>query len=162
MRVVLLAVAVLLWGCAPEPGAPESEPARPTAGTPAAMQDSSLPAVSDAWIRAVPPAARMTAGYLSVHNPGAEPLVIVGAESSLFGAIEMHGTVTVDGMARMRQEETVTVPPGESLRFEPGGLHLMLMEPVNGIPSSGAIDISLLLEGGGRLDFSAPVGQPAD
>lgn len=161
MRVLLLVAAVLLWGCAPEPGAPEPAPASPTAGT-TAGPDASSPTISDAWVRAVPPAARMTAGYLSVHNPGAEPLVIVGAESSVFGAIEMHGTVTVDGMARMRQEETVTVAPGETVRFEPGGLHLMLMEPVNGIPSSGAIDISLLLEGDERLDFSAPVGQPAD
>jgi periplasmic copper chaperone A len=162
MRVMLLVVAVLLWGCAPEPGAPDPAPAPPTAGTPDGLPNASSPAVSDAWVRAVPPAARMTAGYLSVHNPGAEPLVIVGAESTVFRAIEMHGTVTVDGMARMRQEETVTVAPGESLRFEPGGLHLMLMEPVNGIPSSGAIDISLLLKDGERLDFSAPIGQPAD
>jgi periplasmic copper chaperone A len=47
----------------------------------------------------------MTAGYLRIYNPGPEPLVIVGAESPLFGSIEMHGTEMVDGVARMRHQD---------------------------------------------------------
>jgi periplasmic copper chaperone A len=67
--------------------------------------------------------------------------------------------MTVDGVARMRHQETVDGAAGEVVRFEPGGLHLMLMQPV-GDPSSGAIELSLLLEDGERLEFLAPVGQP--
>jgi hypothetical protein len=36
----------------------------------------------------------------------------------------------------------------------------MLMQPVNGVPSSGSIELALLLEDGERLEFRAPVGQP--
>jgi len=158
MRLMLLALAALLWGCAPDtaPPAPLPPAAPATAPTTATIG----PLVEDAWVRAVPPSARMTAGYLTVYNPGPEALVIVGAESPLFGSVEMHGTVMVDGMARMRQQETVTVPAGESVAFEPGGLHLMLMQAVDGVPSSGTIEMALLLEGGERLEFLAPVGQP--
>jgi copper(I)-binding protein len=74
----------------------------------------------------------------------------------------MHGTDIVDGVARMREHETVTVPAGEAVSFEPGGLHLMLMQAVDGIPSSGTINMALLLEGGERLEFVAPVGQPGN
>jgi periplasmic copper chaperone A len=86
----------------------------------------------------------------------------VGAESSVFGSIEMHGTIMEDGVARMRHQDTVTVGPGAVVSFEPGGLHLMLMQPLDGIPTSGEIAITLLLADGGRLEFSAPVGQPGD
>jgi periplasmic copper chaperone A len=156
MRLSILLFAALLWGCAPESPPPPAAPA----ATPAAMPALAGPMVTGAWVRPVPATARMTAGYLDVHNPGPEALVIVGAESPLFGSIELHGTVMVDGMARMRHQETVTVAPGETVRFEPGGLHLMLMQAVETVPSSGAIPISLLLADGQRLEFLAPVGQP--
>lgn len=154
MRILLPLFAALLCACAPDP----NDPAPPAADAAPAASDA--PAIRDAWVRPVPPGARMTAGYLSLHNPGPEPLVVVGVESPLFGSIEMHGTVVEDGMARMRHQETVTVAPGETVRFEPGGLHLMLMQAAEEVPASGTIELSLLLEGGERLDFAAPVGQP--
>jgi copper(I)-binding protein len=156
MRLTTLALVALLAACAPDDAAPPASPA-PVAGVPA----GSL-VVSEAWVRQVPPAARMTAGYLKLRNTGTEPAVIVGAESPMFNAVEIHGTVTVDGMARMRQQESVTVPPGETVSFEPGGLHLMLMQAVDGIPGAGEVPLSLLLADGARIEVTAPIGQPAD
>lgn len=158
MRFTIAVFAALLWGCAPDPGEPAAPPPPPAAESAAAASDA--PMITDAWVRPVPPGARMTAGYLRVRNPGPEVLVIVGAQSPQFGSIEMHGTVLEDGMARMRHQETITVAPGETVRFEPGGLHLMLMQPAAEIPSSGDIELSLLFENGERLEFAAPVGQP--
>lgn len=168
MRIMLLAFVAVLWACAPDSSPPGAPPAAAPAAAPDATSAAPAPAdpapagpiVSDAWVRSVPPAARMTAGYLSVYNPGPGALVIIGVESPLFGSIELHGTETVDGVARMRQQQTVEVPAGEVVRFEPGGLHLMLMQPVDAIPASGTIDLSLVLEDGRRLPFAAPVGQP--
>jgi periplasmic copper chaperone A len=162
MRPALLLCSALLWGCAPDSGQapmpPTASPAPAVLPAPAVAGD--ILVITGAWVRQVPPTAQMTAGYLRVHNPGAEPVVIVGVESPLFRSVELHGTVMVDGVARMRHQPEVEVPPGESVSFEPGGLHLMLMQAVNGVPSSGAIPLSLLLEDGGRLDFEAPIGQP--
>jgi periplasmic copper chaperone A len=155
MRFTILVLAALLWGCAPEPDAPDAPPPAPEAPPAAAG-----PLVSDAWVRPVPPTARMTAGYLDVFNPGPEELVIVGAESPLFGSIEIHGTFLEDGVARMRHLDAVTVPAGEVARFAPGGLHLMLMQPLDEIPSSGHIELSLVLDDGERLEFTAQVGRP--
>jgi periplasmic copper chaperone A len=159
MRSFMLLLAAVLLGCAPEPGPPAAPPQAAPASAP--VPGASGPEITGAWVRPVPPTARMTAGYLTLHNPGPRELVIVGAESPSFGSIELHGTETVDGVARMRHQERVVVPAGESVRFEPGGLHLMLMEPVDGIPTTGAFEMSLLLESGERLEYTAAVGQPA-
>lgn len=155
MRLITLALAALLWGCAPD--APDA-----TAPAPTAAPVATGPIISDAWIRQVPPAARMTAAYLRVHNPGTKPLVIVGAASPLFNSIEMHGTVMADGVARMRRQDTVTVAPGETVNFQPGGLHFMLMQPINNIPASGNLELSLVLDDGERVEFTAPVMQPGN
>jgi len=156
MRLTMLALVALLAACAPDDAAPPASPA-PVAGVP-----SGAVVASEAWVRQVPPAARMTAGYLKVRNTGTEPVVLVGAESPLFNAVEIHGTVTVDGMARMRQQESVTIPPGETVSFEPGGLHLMLMQAVEQIPAQGQIPLRLLLADGDSIEIVAPIGQPAD
>jgi len=156
MRLTMLALVALLAACAPDDAAPPASPA-PVAGVP-----SGAVVTSEAWVRQVPPAARMTAGYLKVRNTGTEPVVLVGAESPLFNAVEIHGTVTVDGMARMRQQESVTIPPGETVSFEPGGLHLMLMQAVEQIPAQGQIPLRLLLADGDSIEIVAPIGQPAD
>jgi periplasmic copper chaperone A len=159
MRLIVLATAALLWGCGPE--TPPQSPPPAQVPPPVSVPGEAGAVVSGAWVRAVPPTARMTAGYLSVHNPGPEPLVIIGAESPLFASVEVHGTEITDGVARMRQQSAVTVAPGEAVSFEPGGLHLMLMQPVDGIPSSGTVEISLLLQDGARLEFLASVGPPS-
>lgn len=163
MRRTFILCAALLWGCAPDSGqAPAPPPASPAPAVmpPPAIIGTSL-VVTEAWIRQVPPTAQMTAGYLRVHNPGAQPVVIVGAESPLFKSVELHGTSLESGVARMRHQPEVEVAPGQSVLFEPGGLHMMLMQPVDGVPSSGTIELSLLLKDGSRLDFQAPVGQSA-
>jgi hypothetical protein len=161
MKRLMLISLVVLWGCAPngESSAPAATPETQSRPQDLPGADSEGPAIRSAWVRSVPPTAMMTAGYLSVFNPGPDEIVIVSVESPQFGSIEMHGTDIVDGVSRMRQRETVAVPPGETVNFEPGGLHLMLMEPVEGIPESGSIELVLILGDGSRLETSAAIGR---
>lgn len=92
--------------------------------------------LEDAWVRALPPTQANTAAYVTVRNPGSEPLSITGGSAALASRVELHDTVEVDGMLRMRQQESVTVPAGGSLAFAPGGLHLMLLE-LERMPAAG-------------------------
>jgi copper(I)-binding protein len=114
-------------------------------------------AVRGAWIRAVPPSASMTAGYLTIENGGPGDAALLGAESGHFGMIQMHATVVVDGVARMRHQERVVVPEGGRVKFEPGGLHLMLMQPTDAIPASGTLPITLRFDGDRVLAVDAEV-----
>lgn len=92
--------------------------------------------LEDAWVRALPPTQANTAAYVTVRNTGSEPLLVTGGSAALASRVELHDTVEVDGMLRMRQQESVTVPAGESLAFAPGGLHLMLLE-LERMPAAG-------------------------
>jgi len=97
-----------------------------------------------AWVRALPPTQANTAAYVTVRNPGSEPLTVTGGSAALAGRVELHDTVEVDGMLRMRQQESVTVPAGGSVAFAPGGLHLMLLE-LERMPAVGEV-LELCLE----------------
>lgn len=115
------------------------------------------PSVTDAWIRETPPGSAMTAGYLTLNNPAGRAIDIVGVESDDFGSIELHTTVTEDGVAKMRREESVTVPPESKVVFEPGGRHLMMFDPARPLPAGETVSLTIILSDGSRVHGEAAV-----
>ena len=99
--------------------------------------------VEDAWIREAPPGAMMTAGYARLRNTGKAALTIDGASSEVFGSVELHHTVVEDGLFKMRPGTAFTLPPGERGAFEPGGWHLMLMDPTRPLKSGDRVPLEL-------------------
>lgn len=96
----------------------------------AACFDATAPLVaSDIVIKRPLPGMRMSAGYLSLRNEGNEAITITGVSSPQFGSVELHETVDEDGISRMVKLAELTIPPGSSVEFAPGGKHLMLMGP---------------------------------
>jgi copper(I)-binding protein len=115
--------------------------------------------VIDARLRALIPGQDMTAGYFTLNNRGRAPITVVGAESDAARSIEMHTTVQDGEVVRMRRLQEVVVPPGEAVRFEPGGRHLMLF----GVSSlHDATEVVLLRKDGKRVVVSfetIPLGE---
>ena len=99
----------------------------------------------------------MMAGYMTLRNDGADPERLVSTESETFGVIEPHRTLTVDGISRMRQVGDVTIPAHQSLRFEPGGLHLMLMQERHELKVGDKVNFRLHFADGSVLDIVAVV-----
>ena len=85
--------------------------------------------VSNLEITAPLPGSGMSAGYLEITNNGGETLKITRVDSPEFGKIAIHETTLEDGVARMRPADAITVPPGQTIALERGGMHLMLMSP---------------------------------
>lgn len=81
--------------------------------------------VRDAWTRQTP-GSDVAAVYLTLHNPTQRPITVVGIESSAASHAMIHETRTEGGISKMRAHEQLVVAPGETLKFEPGGLHVML------------------------------------
>ena len=113
--------------------------------------------VSDAWVRQGPPTAQVLAAYMTLANPGAQELVIIGASSPQFETVEIHRTEIVDGMARMIPQERLSIPAGGSVALEPGGLHLMLINAKQPLTADATVQIELRLDGGGSVSVAAPV-----
>ena len=72
---------------------------------------------------------QVSAGYLALTNNTSESIVITDVSSPQFGSVEMHESKIEDGISRMRPLAELAVLPGETVRFQPGGKHLMLMRP---------------------------------
>ena len=139
MRATLLLTATLLAvACSPSP-----EPGPPS--------------IEGAWIREAPPGASMTAGYMTVENPGEKDIELVEVRSDDFESIELHVTVTEDGVARMRREDSVVVPAGGSVEFAPGGRHLMLFGQTRPLAEGDSVQLVIGLADGTELRGTAAV-----
>ena len=68
------------------------------------------------------------AGYFELTNTGQRSLRLVGAASPAFTRVTLHRSAQADGTQHMEHVSGVDVAPGKTLRFAPGGYHLMLMK----------------------------------
>lgn len=75
------------------------------------------------------PGTSMSAGYLVLDNHGNQQIVVTAIDSPQFARVDMHETIIENDVSRMRGIDELRIDPGESIRFEPGGRHLMLLEP---------------------------------
>lgn len=107
--------------------------------------------VSDAWIPQAPPGAAMLAGYLTIKNDSDAPVSILAAESDRFRTVSVHQTVIENGVARMRELHSLEIAPGKEVKFAPGGMHLMLMQPRKAVEPGDHIEITLLFSDGTRV-----------
>ena len=113
--------------------------------------------ISDAWIRDMPPSVPVRAGYLSIHNPGPGPMKILAIESEAFERVEIHQTVEQDGMIRMERVPELDIAADSKVQFAPGGLHLMLIRPVEPIKPGMIIQINLTFDDGGEQTLELEV-----
>jgi len=81
----------------------------------------------------------MAAGYLDISNRSGADVRITRVSSPEYGSVEMHETVVEDGVARMRAIPVLEIADGETVAFERGGKHLMLMQP-QGTPQTVTIN----------------------
>ncbi|RRQ20861.1 copper chaperone PCu(A)C [Thiohalobacter thiocyanaticus] len=118
--------------------------------------------VEDPWVRAGPPTARVMAGYMTLHNPGASDREIVRVTSPAFERVELHLSRVEDGMARMIPQDALRIPAHGSLELAPGGYHLMLFNPAAPLQPGDKVELTLQDAAGNRLQVSVPVRLPTD
>lgn len=105
-------------------------------------------AISDAWIKYLPQPIPVRSGYMSVTNDSAAVISVTGVESEVFTRIEIHETVTKDGMMSMQPVLPLDILPNETVNLAPGGYHLMMMNPVRQINPGDQVEVTLHFEDG--------------
>ena len=113
--------------------------------------------VDGAWARASIGNAKVSAVYLEIDNRGEEADRLVGAAVARAGHTMIHRSVVEDGIMKMRHVDAIDIPSGASVRLEPGGLHLMLMEVSSPLEPGERISVTLAFERTGQLVLSVPV-----
>ena len=81
-------------------------------------------AISHAWARATAPGQGVGAAYLELKSVA--DLTLTKAESPVAGSVEVHKMSMKKGVMEMRMQDTLQLPAGQTVKLEPGGLHLML------------------------------------
>lgn len=141
--VIVVALAVAISACA------KAAPAAACGGV----------QIEDGWVRAAPPGAGMMAGYLRFTNRSAAEQVIRGVSSPQFGGVEMHETLHEGGMMQMRALAPLRLPAGGTVAFEPGGKHLMLMQPAGALRTGDTVSLRFDCDPQAALSAELPVKQ---
>lgn len=119
--------------------------------------------VHDAWVRAAPPNATAMAGYLTINNPSQLDYTLISANSPQFNKVEFHRTVITDGVARMRRQDELNIPAGNSLTLKPGDFHLMLLTPKAPLHIDDQVSVTLSIKNSDGIEeimITMPVKKP--
>lgn len=108
-------------------------------------------------IRVPMPGRTVTAGYFTLQNTTNETLELVAATSPAFTQIELHQHIEQDGMMRMVEVASVELSAGATVIFQPGGLHLMLFEPLQPLNAGDTLPVTLHFADGKQLDAVLPL-----
>jgi copper(I)-binding protein len=85
--------------------------------------------VEKAWSRATPEGAQVAAGYLNIVNHGDTADRLVSVRTSVAGKSEIHQMKMADGKMEMRPvPDGIEIPAKGTVKLEPMGYHLMLMD----------------------------------
>jgi hypothetical protein len=99
----------------------------------------------------------MLAGYFTIMNHSGKSTQIVGASSDKFEKVELHKSVQEGGVAKMVAQASVKVDKHATVKFQPGGLHLMLINPKAQLKAGDEVNITLKLKKGDDLKMTAVV-----
>jgi copper(I)-binding protein len=113
--------------------------------------------VAGAWIRQPPPGVDVAAVYLSLENVGTAAVKLIGVECPMASMAMMHETLESGGQSQMRALASVSLAPGASMAFSPGGRHIMLHGLTHPLQVGERVPIVLLFASGIRLHVTALV-----
>jgi periplasmic copper chaperone A len=140
-RIALVAMTVLLPAAAP---------------TMAHEYNGKAVVVFHPWARATPGGSTIGAAYLDIIGlKTAAGDKLVGASSPGAGHVEMHTHQMDDGVMKMRKIDSVSVSPGQTKTFAPGGDHLMLFDLKAPLKEGGRLPITLTFETSGEIAVEA-------
>jgi copper(I)-binding protein len=83
--------------------------------------------VDDATYRAPLTDGGLGVAYFSITSSTADR--ITGVSSPQAERVEIHNSVSKDGLATMEKVDSVELPAGQAVAFAPRGLHLMIFSP---------------------------------
>jgi copper(I)-binding protein len=112
--------------------------------------------VVNAWSRATAPGAPVGVAYFEIVNSGG-PDALIHIETPVARRVEMHSMATVGGLMQMRQLLSVDVPAQGRVRFEPSGLHAMLIDLVRPLKKGERFELTFAFQHSGAVRVEAIV-----
>jgi len=112
--------------------------------------------IVDAWARATPPGVETGAVYCKILNHGGADR-LVGARSPAAHGVEIHASVSENGVVEMRRIDALPVDAGASVELAPGGTHLMLVGLAAPLAAGAKVELTLVFAVAGEIAVEVPV-----
>ena len=113
--------------------------------------------IEGAWAR---PASegRMSAAYFLITNFEESEDALVGVESDVAQLVEVHESYErEEGMMGMREVPEVELPAQSTVRFEQGGLHIMLIQVTRTLADGDTFELTLNFSNSEPQTIEVPV-----
>ena len=108
--------------------------------------------VKQAWIRATPGGSRVAGGYFAIENRGPVVDKLLSASTAAARKIEIHEMAVTDGVMTMRPVEGgLPIETGATVKFAPGGLHLMMVGLSAPLTRGDKVPVRLTFEKAGDI-----------
>ncbi len=113
-------------------------------------QETTLPKLSfeDAWIRPAPPGASSMAAYFVLRNNSDQDIIVEESSSKAFEVSMIHNTLVEDGIASMQHMDSLLIPANGTVRLEPLGIHMMLIQPKQELKLGDQAEVILIDQDG--------------
>ncbi len=114
--------------------------------------------VTGAWAR---PAKTGDTGavYFVIENHGGQDDTLTGVTSPVAESVEVHQSTMSGNVAHMAPAQSVGVPAGKSVKFEPGGYHVMLVKLKQDLVLGEPFPVTLQFERSGDISVQVAVRQ---
>lgn len=113
--------------------------------------------VTNGQVRVPMPGRTVTAGYFTINNTSISPVKLMSVESAAFERAELHQHTHQDGVMRMEQVAYIDIAAEASVSLQPGGLHLMLFNPLQPLLAGESVTVTLNFSNGQQVELSMPL-----
>lgn len=126
----------------------------------ASPQDSEAPImINDAYSFATAEGQTTGAAFMLITNATGDDR-IVSAQSPVAGTVELHEHVMDGDVMGMRKVDSISVPGGQTIKLQPMGYHLMLIDLKAPLVVGEEVPVTLTFEANGSFDVVAKVVPP--
>lgn len=148
MKTLLTAVALSLALAA---CSQSDEAAKPADENPTGL------VVTNARLLLPPVAGNPAAVYFDLKNDGKRAIAVRRADIADAKTTSMHDMMEYNREMTMADMGPLTVPQGQTIKFEPGGKHVMAFDLSPELKAGGKTELTLTIAGGDKASFEVPV-----
>lgn len=113
--------------------------------------------VENARLVLAPVQGNPAAVYFDLTFDGEKNVALRAADVADAGSATLHDYGEWDRQVQMMDMLPLVIQPGDTVKFEPGGKHIMAMDVSPELQPGGTTEVTLIVAGGDKFSFPAEV-----
>lgn len=99
--------------------------------------------IDNPMVPLAPPSAMAHVAYMTITNAGDTSKSLMGVSAEGYAIAHIHKTEVDNDLVSMSPVDLIEIAPGQSVAFEAGGLHVMLMQPDAPLAAGDTVGLTL-------------------